>query len=122
MLTAFLRPDLFDGSSLRGDDDSSLYDAADGFSRAFRPFSVAHLDDQKAKHLVEVFRSGIQVALWLYTQPSTFTFDWTLGPTESSSRPSRAVVTMPSLLKTHNEAGTRIDPPQVIQVLTSRRV
>ncbi|OAP60533.1 hypothetical protein AYL99_05535 [Fonsecaea erecta] len=122
MLTAYLRPDLFDGKEpASAEQDARLYNLAKTFSERFAVFSQPQNAEQKVKHLVEVLRTAVRVALWLYSQPSTFKFDW--GPASDASRRSMpAVVTVPSLLKTHDSMGAEIQPPQVIQPLVKRRV
>jgi len=110
MLTAYIRPDLFDGSSLQEVSyDSRIYELAARFSRAFGPFSKPQYDDrQRTKHLTEVFRSAARLVLWLRSQPSTFKFDW--GPT-GSERSASAVTTVPALMKTHDGEGAALNPP-----------
>ncbi|KIW32227.1 uncharacterized protein PV07_03787 [Cladophialophora immunda] len=122
MLTAYLRPDLFDGKESDSTaQDAHLYNLAKTFSDRFAAFSQPQNAEQKVKHLAEVLRTAVKVALWLYSQPATFKFDW--GPASDASRRSTpTVATVPSLLKTHDGMGGEIQPPQTIQPLVKRRV
>jgi hypothetical protein len=73
------------------------------------------------RHLIEVLRTAVRVALWLYSQPAAFKFDW--GPvSDGSHRSTQTVVTVPSLLKSHDGTGAEIQPPQILQPLIKRRV
>lgn len=113
MLTAYLRPDIFDGSSLQDPDyDSHIEELATRFSRAFDPFSNPQYDDQRVQHLKDVFRTAARLALWLQSQPSTFNFDWGLGV---SPGPPQAVVTVPAVMKSHDQDGAALNPPLSIQ-------
>ena len=120
MLTAYLRPDLFNDNAVSGsDEDQRLYDRAIRFSRAFSPFSTPGSSDQQVKHLVEVLRSAAKTALWLLAQPSTFKIDWEHG---NSNRAMRTLETVPALLKTHDADGGSIDPPQIIYSVVTKRI
>ncbi|KAH0844993.1 hypothetical protein FOPE_09613 [Fonsecaea pedrosoi] len=135
MLTAYLRPDIFDGKELpesataaTADQDAHLYTLAQAFSDRFAAFSQPHNAEQKVKHLAEVLRTAVRMALWLYAQPATFRFDWGPGPapppdTAAARRATTpTVVTVPSLVKTHDGMGREIQPAQIIQLLVKRRV
>ena len=103
------------------DYDSRVYELASRFSQAFSPFSQPQHDEQKLRHLTEVLRSAARLRLWLYTQPSAFKFDW--GPAwDDSERSTQGLVTVPAVLKTHDENGVKINPPQLIQSLVRKRV
>lgn len=123
MLTAYLRPDIFGGNvSSSSDSDAHIHDLASKFCETFSAFSQPGHEEQKVKHLAEVFCTARRVALWLYSQPATFRFHWGFASDGSSRSGQMTVVTVPSLLKTYDSLGSKIEPPQVIQPLVRKRV
>lgn len=113
MLTVYLRPGLFDGSLLQEPGyDSHIEEVAARFSRAFDLFGDSEYFDQRVRHLKEVFRTAAKLALWLQSQPSTFSFDWGIG---GSRNPPLSVVSVPAIMKIRDENGTVLNPPLSIQ-------
>ncbi|KAI1611881.1 hypothetical protein EDD37DRAFT_651435 [Exophiala viscosa] len=122
MLTAYLRPDIFGGDvSSTSEFESHIHDLATKFCDTFNPFSQLQHEEQKVKHLVEVLRTALRFALWLYSHPATFDFRWG-SASDGSSGSGHTVVTVPSLIKTYDGRGSKIEPPQVVQALVKRRV
>jgi len=120
MLTACLRPDLLDGSSVQDPNyDSHIEELATRFSRAFDPFSNPKNDKQKVQHLKDVFRSAAKLALWLQAQPSVFQFEWGL---EASAMHPHAVVTVPAVLKSHDQDRTALNPALSIQPIVREEI
>lgn len=114
MLTAYLRPDLFDESHAASPEEQArLRDYASNFSAAFEPFSASPSNDEKLAHLVAVLRTASKTALWLFAQPAVFEFDWSPTP-DVRDRSARALVIVPSLWKICDANGSRLARSQKI--------
>lgn len=111
-LTGYLRPDLLrDPATSKSTAEGAKLMAAH-FTDVFTPWAnPQYSDEHRNRHLTEILNHSIHTAIWLFTQPDNFKFDWETpvqGLRQSSvGGGGNNVVVVPAVWKlTHN--GTRI--------------
>jgi hypothetical protein len=123
MLTAYLRPDLLsDARTTNTQSDTALDDAVQNFTRVFAPWAKPDVPDaEKIKNLSDIIEEAVRFAVWLFSQPSSFEYDWKPA-VDVRDRANRSVVTAPAMLKVTDNQGQALVRPVVIVGASSTRV
>lgn len=81
------------------------------------PFADPRLDNkQRKQNLREMFKRAATFAFTLFSQPSTFDFDW---KKEEGAR-SGTLCIFPALIQVRDESGKRVSPPRAFSEAVSR--
>jgi hypothetical protein len=112
MLTVYLRPDLLaDTCATSAQPDPVLVDAVESFTRVFAPWSKPDVPNaEKIKNLSDIVGEAAKFAVWLFSQPSSFRYDWKPA-IDVRDRASRTVVTAPAVLKVTDNQGQALTRP-----------
>lgn len=123
MLTAYLRPDLLSETRINnGQPDRALAEAVRSFTHVFAPWSKPEVPDaEKIKNLSDIMEEAIKFAVWLFSQPSSFKYDWKPA-VDVRDRAIRSVVTVPAVLKVTENRGQALVRPVVIVDASRTRV
>ena len=97
-------------------------EAVQAFTRVFAPWSKPDVTDaEKNKNLTEIMGNAVTFALWLFSQPSSFKFDWK-PPIDVRDRSQRSIVTAPAVLKVTDSRGQALSRPLSIVGAVRARV
>lgn len=112
MLTTYLRPDLVaDTRTTNTQPDPALNDAVQSFTRVFAPWAKPDVPDaEKIKNLSDIVEEAVRFAMWLFSQPSSFKYDWKPA-VDVRDRANRSVVTVPAVLKVTDNRGQALVRP-----------
>jgi hypothetical protein len=123
MLTVYLRPDLLaDTHTTSLQPVSALVDAVESFTRVFAPWSKPDVTDvEKIKNLSDIVDEAVKFAVWLFSQPSGFKYDWKPA-VDVRDRANRTVVTAPAVLKVTDNQGQALTRPVTIVGASRARV
>ena len=84
---------------------------ATSFSSAFAPWKNGkYRSKDRVRNLSEILKQAADLGMWLFSQPSTFRFDWTAGTPQST----REIIMLPGLVKETDEKGIRLEEAQVL--------
>ncbi|KAH6638769.1 hypothetical protein C7974DRAFT_329428 [Boeremia exigua] len=84
-----------------------------------KPFADSRInDDERKRNLVELLKRSAMFAFTLFSQPSTWTFDWR----EEQSVESGEFCIFPALVQLTNEIGDPIVPPRSFSEAMTRRL
>jgi len=123
MLTVYLRPDvLADTRATSTQPDPALVGAVESFTRVFAPWSKPDVPDaEKIKNLSDIVDEAVKFAVWLFSQPSSFKYDWKPA-VDVRDRANRTVVTAPAVLKVTDNRGQALTRPVSIVGASRARV
>jgi len=97
-------------------------EAVQAFTRVFAPWSKPDVTDaEKNKNLTDIVGNAVAVALWLFSQPSSFKFDWK-PPVDVRDRSQRSIVTVPAVLKVTDSRGQALSRPLSVVSAVRERV
>jgi hypothetical protein len=122
MLTVYLRPDLLSetrATSTRP--DPAIDEAVESFTRVFAPWAKPDVPGgEKIKNLGDIMDEAIKFAVWFFSQPSSFKYDWK-PVVDVRDRANRTVVTVPALLKvTDNRGQALVRPVSIVSASRAR--
>lgn len=127
VLSVYLRPSPKTDSEYLSHRDANVTAAATAFSNAFEPWaSNGYSDSTRRQNVAEIFKSAAEVGILIFSQPSTFTYQWNTTTTtagEHRGGPSgggaATIVVTPAFLKVADENAVALERPQVmIQMAT----
>jgi hypothetical protein len=119
-LCAFLRPNAQHDPDYIRKLDETVIRAVTLCSNAFAPWEARDSDPQKRhEHLISLLHKAARVGVLLFTQPSTFLFDWTSSQKATSTS---AIQVWPRLLRTSNHKVEPLPRPQVIVEGSSQHI
>jgi hypothetical protein len=111
MLTSYLN---FRGQSSHPNDlavrNEVIANIADDFNQTFAPYGdsrFAQMD--RLSHLQSVVREASRLGIWLFSQPCSFEFHWSIA-----SETSNSITVLPSVIKLQDEQGRRLAVPQTV--------
>ena len=81
----------------------NLTELANALNALLQDFSSNSNSAERQQSLDEIVRRGARLGYMLFTQPSTWSFDWT----NNSSSPQDALVVYPALVQTGDGRGQR---------------
>jgi hypothetical protein len=80
---------------------------ADAFNRTFAPYGDSRFSQMdRLSHLQSVVREASRLGIWLFSQPCSFEFHWSMASETNS------IAVLPSVIKLHDEQGRRLVVPQ----------
>jgi hypothetical protein len=123
MLTAYLRPDLLSDTHISNrQPDVALDQAVQSFTHVFAPWAKPDVPDaERIKNLSDIVEEAAKFAVWLFSQPSSFEYDWKPA-VDVRDRANRSVVTVPAVLKITDNRGQALVRPVVIVGASRTRV
>ena len=84
---------------------------ATSFSNAFAPWKNGKYSSKdRVLNLSEILKQASDLGMWLFSQPSSFRFDWATGIPQSFE----GVIVLPGLVKETDEKGIRLRDVQVL--------
>jgi hypothetical protein len=112
MLTGYLLSGTSAG--VRADDPQTkrvVEEAVQSFTRTFAPWSKPDVTDaEKNKNLTDIVGHAVTFALWLFSQASSFKYDWKPS-IDVRDRSQRSIVTAPAVLKVTDGRGEALVRP-----------
>ena len=115
MLTGFLHPDLRADQEFRRGLDMKIAHAVRALTEAFSPWEVpGQSNANRAESLRVILHQASEAGILLFTQPSTFMFDWS----SKDSAQDHILVITPAFVKRLNESA---EPLPSVQVLIRAR-
>lgn len=88
--------------------NASIEAAIDDLENILLPFADSRMDNlQRKRNLEEILKRSAQFAFTLFSQPTTWKFDWKQEDTQSGS-----LCVFPALVQATNEAGKPLRPPR----------
>lgn len=86
---------------------SSVHASLDMVDRVLRPFANGRMNDvQRRRNLEEIIKRSANFALTLFSQPSSYDFDWQVDPCTASGE----LCLFPALMQVADEFGRPIRP------------
>lgn len=83
---------------------------ADDFNRTFAPYGDSRFSQMdRFSHLQSVVREASRLGIWLFSQPCSFEFRWSMASDKSNS-----ITVLPSVIKLYDEQGRRLVVPQTV--------
>ncbi|KAJ5358971.1 uncharacterized protein N7496_011384 [Penicillium cataractarum] len=81
---------------------------ADDFNRTFAPYGDPRFPKtDRLAHIHTVFREASRLGIWLFSQPCSFEFHWSMV-----SKNSNQITLLPSVVKVYDEQGRHLAVPQ----------
>lgn len=106
----------FDASDSRHANIQALLALLD---RILEPYADPRMNnEERRKNLEEVLKRAALVALTLFSQPSTFSFEWQ----KQQSITAGELCIFPSLMQVADETGQQIKPPRLFSEAITRRI
>jgi hypothetical protein len=123
MLTAYLRPDLLsDNRATNAQPDPAREEAIQSFTRVFAAWAKPDVPDaEKLNNLSDIVEEAVRFAVWLFSQPASFKYDWKPA-VDVRDRANRTVVTVPALIKVTDNRGQALVRPLGIVSASRTRV
>jgi hypothetical protein len=123
MLTGYLLSGTSTGG--RTDDPQTqrvVEEAVQSFTRAFAPWSKADVSEaEKIKNLTNIMGHAMAFALWLFSQPSSFRYDWKPS-VDVRDRSQHSIVIAPAVLKVTDSRGQALVRPLTVVSAVRGRV
>jgi hypothetical protein len=119
VLSAYLRPSPKNDQSYITQRDTNVSAAATAFTNAFSPWaSDTYSAAARRQNAAEIFKSAADVGILIFSQPSSFTYQW------SSSQENRSgvIVVTPAFWKVADENAMPLERPQVMIQMASQSV
>ncbi|KAF3396265.1 hypothetical protein F1880_006809 [Penicillium rolfsii] len=83
---------------------------ANDFNRTFAQYSDSRFSQmERVSHFTTVVREASRLGSWLFSQPCSFEFHWSMA-----SETSNLITVLPSVIKSHDEQGRRLVVPQTV--------
>lgn len=99
--------------------NASIQSLAHILENILRPFAASRLDnEQRKRNLEEILKRSASFAFTLFSQPSTWGFDWKEEQTVNTSE----LCIFPALIQQTDEAGETLRPPRYLSEAVSRRL
>lgn len=115
MQTPYVR-DPFTPSDSR---NSSIAAALDTLENILQPYADSRMDNSQRKHnLEQILKRSALFAFTLFSQPSTWRFDWKKDHGVASGE----LCIFPALVQLSDETGQRVSPPRPFSEAVVRRV
>lgn len=97
----------------------SIEEAFNVLEGILRPFADSRMENtQRAQNLREILKRAASFAFTLFSQPSTWRFDWQ----EHQGVVSGSLCVFPALVQTTDEAGEPVNPPRAFSEAVVRRL
>ena len=115
MQTAYVR-DPFNAADSR---NGSIAAALDTLENILRPYADSRMDNgQRKRNLEEILKRSTLFSFTLFSQPSTFSFDWR----ETQGIKSGELCIFPALVQLSDETGQPVSPPRPFSEAVVRRL
>jgi hypothetical protein len=99
--------------------NGSVQTAANTLENILRPFADSRMDNgERRRNLEEILKRSALFAFTLFSQPSTWGFDWR----ETQGVKSGELCIFPALVQLTNETGQAINPPRPFSEAVIRRL
>lgn len=90
--------------------DEIIAKIAGDFNRTFAPFGDPRFTEaDRLAHLHTVVREASRLGVWLFSQPCSFEFHWSM-PTKTGNQ----ITLLPSVIKVYDEQGSHLVVPQTV--------
>lgn len=118
VLSAYVRPTPAEDINYISHRDRVISEVVQTFSITFGPWQNRRFrEGDRVRSLTEILKSAADLGIWLFSQPSTFQFQW--GAAEKSG--SNIVVIGPALVKVANERAQPLSKAQVmVEMITTK--
>ena len=111
MLTGFLYSDPGIDQGFKGDLDANIDQAVRALTEAFSPWDIpGNSNANNMKSLRKILNQASSAGVLLFTQPSTFMFDWS----SKKRGQDRTVIITPAFVKRLNESAETLRPARVL--------
>lgn len=113
-MTVYLRPDAPTNPQYLSQRDEKIQLAAGTFAAAFHSWAKNPSKNSATslQNLKEIMRSAAETGIFVFTQPTTFEYQW--SGMVASSKKSQRVVALPAFVKVADERGVRLEKPMVM--------
>lgn len=100
-MTSYLRIDNITEAESPEDLSAKIQGFANQFVKAFTPWSKSDTRPEKSKECLEgILRNAVEAAVWLFSQPDIYAFDWgSSSETNTKDHVERQVVILPGVRK-----------------------
>lgn len=97
----------------------NIHEAANVLDNVLRPYSDSRMEDvQRTRNLEEILKRAALFAFSLFSQPSTWDFDWE----NEQGVKSGSLCIFPSLVQVADEKGEPVKPPRPFSEAVVRRL
>lgn len=106
----------FDASDSRR---AKIEDLLATLNRILEPFADPHMNsEERRRNLEEILKRAAFFAFTLFSQPSTYIFEWQKGQVMSAEE----LCIFPALMQVADETGQRVNPPRLFSEAVTRRI